>query len=116
MFALLFGAGSQQGLGNGDTITVKFDKETNVPPIDYVHEVQTITTSGASVISNAEVQTIVCDATGGSFTVTFDGGLNQPFTAVDTHTHTHPANCDLQTVVAKTTIGLGLQIHPEQCC
>jgi hypothetical protein len=65
--------GAQQGLGNNDTITVDFNKNTNRPTVDRVHEVQKIVTAGTEKNSITEVQVVTCIATGGAFTVTFDG-------------------------------------------
>ena len=105
-------AGSNQGLGNGDTITVTFDKDTNRKNVGLVHEEQTVTTVGTAASGVTEVQTVVCDATGGDFTITFDAGVQTAFTASTTDTLTAEAhgrtNGDAVTVVSSGTLPAGL--------
>ena len=65
--------GGQAGLGDNDTVLVTFDIKTNQPTVSVLHEVQKVVTSGSEKATVKEVQAINCVATGGAFTLTFDG-------------------------------------------
>jgi hypothetical protein len=68
-------SGNQPGIGDGDTITVVFDRATNQPLLSRLQEVQVIESKGSGVVGEvaSEIQSLACNAASGTLRLRFLG-------------------------------------------